>query len=239
MEFNLTPIGIVRSCYKEKFGVPRQPGLVTAAEAFLELSPPYDREEALRGLESFSHAWVLFIFHQALQRQWKPMVRPPRLGGNRRLGVFATRSPFRPNPVGLSAVELGAIERRGGRLRIQLIGADLVDGTPVLDIKPYVPYADSIATARGGYADGAPTTNCEVVFESTAEKALEPLPDAAKLRELIIQVLRQDPRPAYRDNGDEAREYGMHLYDVNVRWRHEGGCIRVLGIVASHDNTEK
>ncbi len=226
----LSPIGIVHSCFKEKFGIPRQPGLVPAAGATLELLPPYDREEALRGLEQFSHAWIIFLFHQAIQKQWKPMVRPPRLGGNQRLGVFATRSPFRPNPLGLSAVELGVIERVDGRLQIHLGGADLVEGTPVLDIKPYVPYADSIPAARGGFADQAPEAALSVVFEPDAETVLTQLGDSGRLRELIRQVLRQDPRPAYRDARDEQREYGMHLHDFNIRWRHDGDLVRVLAI---------
>ncbi len=224
------PIGIIHSCFKEKFGVPRQSGLVPAAEASLELLPPYDREEALRGLEDFSHVWLLFVFHQATGGNWQPTVRPPRLGGNRRLGVFATRSPFRPNPIGLSAVELGPIERADGRLRIQLRGADLVDGTPVLDIKPYIPYADSIPSARGGFADQAPAATLCVDFTADAEAILQGRDDAAPLRELIVQVLGQDPRPAYRQVDDGQRLYGMRLYDIDVRWRIEGGLARVVAI---------
>jgi tRNA (adenine37-N6)-methyltransferase len=134
-----TPIGIVHSPFKEKFGVPRQPGIATAARATLELLPPYDREEALEGLSGFSHVWLVFVFHATAAQGWQPSVRPPRLGGNVRVGVFASRSMFRPNPIGLSVVELEGYGREDGRLVLHVKGADLIDGTPVLDIKPYIP----------------------------------------------------------------------------------------------------
>ena len=138
----LTPIGTIESCFKEKFGVPRQPGLAPAARASLILQPPYNRPEALAGLEAFSHIWLVYLFHAIEKGKWKPTVRPPRLGGNRRTGVFATRSNFRPNPIGLSAVKLENIVTRGPDIRLELSGVDLLDGTPVLDIKPYIDGVD-------------------------------------------------------------------------------------------------
>ena len=163
--FTFAPIGVIHSCFKEKFGIPRQPGLVPAARAVLELLPPYNRAEAVRGLEGFSHIWVSFVFHACLDAPWKPTVRPPRLGGNRRLGVFATRSTHRPNPIGLSAVELERIETGPGRVLLHLKGADLMDGTPVLDIKPYLPYSDVIPGATGGFAAEAPARSVRGEFQ--------------------------------------------------------------------------
>jgi tRNA-Thr(GGU) m(6)t(6)A37 methyltransferase TsaA len=216
----MQPIGTIHSPFKEKFGIPRQAGLAPAARATLELLPPYDQEAALAGLDGFTHLWLLFVFHLN-DHCWRPTVRPPRLGGNTRTGVFATRSPFRPNPLGLSAVQLLHYGRERGRLLIHLAGADLADGTPVLDIKPYVPYADSIPTARGGYAAQTPPAPFTVVFTDHAESALSAreaeLPD---LRELIRQLLTADPRPAYRgEDLDGERRYGMRLYDFDLRWR--------------------
>ena len=230
MTIELQPIGIIHSCFKEKFGIPRQAGLVREATATLELLPPWDREEALRGLEGFSHVWILFLFHGVAQQGWRPMVRPPRLGGNKRIGVFASRSPFRPNPIGLSAVELGAIERRDGRLLLELRGVDLLDGTPVLDIKPYVPYADSIPDARGGFAGQAPGAGIEVLFSAEAEHFLSALGDGQRLQRLIVQLLEQDPRPAYLEGGSRRTEFGMRLFDYNIRWSFRGATATVISI---------
>ena len=148
MKYTFQPIGIIHSCFREKFGIPRQPGLVTAAEGRLEILPPYNRAEAFRTLQDYSHLWLVFVFHAALRQHWSATVRPPRLGGNQRVGVFATRSPYRPNPLGLSRVELRAIDYSGQGVNLLLGGIDLLDQTPVLDIKPYLPsyYAISDAT---------------------------------------------------------------------------------------------
>ena len=155
MRYSFDPIGIVHSPFKEKFGIPRQPGLVPEAKARLEVLPPYDRSEAFCGLEDFSHIWVTFVFHEAICTRWQPTVRPPRLGGNRRIGVFSSRSPFRPNPIGMSVVALEGISNIEGKIELQLAGVDLLDGTPVLDIKPYIPYADSLPDARSGFVPWA------------------------------------------------------------------------------------
>lgn len=228
MHFAFEPIGIIHSCFKEKFGIPRQPGLVTEARATLELLPPYNREEAVRGLEGFSHLWVVFVFHASMQEKWKPTVRPPRLGGNRRLGVFATRSPVRPNPIGLSVVTLEKIVCEAGRVELRLKGIDLLDGTPVLDIKPYVPYVDSIPDASGGFADEAPAAAFEIGFSPEALHACQAHPG---LETLIRQVLAQDPRPAYYGKGGGRQSFGMKLADCDVKWEIVDGAVRVTGIV--------
>ncbi|MEA3298811.1 MAG: tRNA (N6-threonylcarbamoyladenosine(37)-N6)-methyltransferase TrmO [Pseudomonadota bacterium] len=221
--FRFEPIGIVHSPYRDKFAVPRQPGLVPAARGELHLLGDCNRGETLEGLGGFSHLWLTFVFHRVLGQGWKPRVRPPRLGGNRRVGVFASRSPFRPNPIGLSAVRLDGIEERGGQWLLHLGGIDLVDGTPILDIKPYLPYADAIANARGGFADGSPPA-VAVTFSDASRGALAALADRHPgLGELITQVLAQQPQPAYRGAGE--RVYGMALYDLDIRWIvHPHGC---------------
>ena len=215
-----TPIGMIHSCFPEKFGIPRQPGLVNAARASLEVWPPYDQDEAFSGLSAFSHLWIVFVFHGNPAWRWRPTVRPPRLGGNRRTGVFATRSGFRPNPIGISAVALDAIHRKAGRLLLELSGIDLLDQTPVLDIKPYLPYADMIPEAVGGFADGRPPeTERPVVFSVAAQEACVRLERVHPgFVDLLEQVLRADPRPAYADRQATRTEFGLRLYDVNVRW---------------------
>lgn len=224
-----TPIGIVHSPYREKFGVPRQSGLVEGAISTIEFIPPFDRAEALRGLEQLSHVWVLFLFHQTMREQWKPTVRPPRLGGNERMGVFATRSPFRPNPIGLSSARLLGIDHNDSRLLLKLAGLDLVEGTPVLDIKPYLAYTDSHVDADSGYASNPPTL-LNVVWSDDALRAARTYEDKhTGFTQLVEQVLAQDPRPAYVSD-DQQREYGMQLYDANIRWKLAGNDIEVLSI---------
>lgn len=244
--FTFTPIGVIHSCFKEKFGIPRQPGVASEARATLELFPPFGCREALLELEGFSHLWLVFVFHQALRKggehkggehkkaevaaqDWRPTVRPPRLGGNRRIGVFASRSPFRPNPLGLSAVALEGIENRDGRFYLHLRGADLLEGTPVLDIKPYLPYADALPEAQAGYAGEPPAAQVAVRFApGVAEQvAVHEAGDYPGLKRLIEQVLGQDPRPAYyaqreaaeNTDADRARQFGMRLYEFDLQWR--------------------
>ncbi|MDD5330739.1 MAG: tRNA (N6-threonylcarbamoyladenosine(37)-N6)-methyltransferase TrmO [Sulfuricella sp.] len=226
--FTFEPVGVIHSCFKEKFGIPRQPGLVPEARAVLELLPPYNRAEAVRGLEGFSHVWLTFVFHACFGAPWKPTVRPPRLGGNRRLGVFATRSTHRPNPIGLSALELERIEASPGRVLLHLKGVDLLDGTPVLDIKPYLPYSDSLPAATGGFADTAPAAPFEVVF---GQGALDGCAGQPEMAALIRGVLAQDPRPAYYAKGDGKRDFGMKLGDFDVKWEVDGDAVRVIDIV--------
>lgn len=222
-DFNFSPIGYIRSCFKEKFGTPRQPGLVPDAVAVLEIESPYQSSEAFRELESFSHIWLLFVFHQCLGTTWRPTVRPPRLGGNQRVGVFASRSGFRPNPIGQSAVELIDVDTASNRLALHLKGVDLVDGTPVLDIKPYLPYADSRPHARSGYAPQRPTARFKVCFTDKAEKTCATLARGkhAQLKQLIIDLLAMDPRPGYA-NETTNRLYGMRLWDFDIKFSLSG-----------------
>jgi tRNA (adenine37-N6)-methyltransferase len=221
MDFTFTAIGIIHSCFKERFGIPRQPGLAPLARATLELLPPYNNPAAVDGLEASSHIWVQFVFHGNTRQVWKPKVKAPRLGGNKSLGVFATRSPLRPVPIGLSVVKLEAIEFAQGKLLLHLSGTDLLDGTPVLDIKPYVPYVDKVSDAVNTFAPEPPAF-------IDVEIALEPLTFCVEyqqktgidLAELIRQILRQDPRPPYQKL-DENRVYGMKLFDMNLCWRYK------------------
>jgi tRNA-Thr(GGU) m(6)t(6)A37 methyltransferase TsaA len=231
------PVGVVHSPFREKFGIPRQPGLVPEARAVLVLQPPFDRPEAVEGLEGFSHLWLIYRFHAVSAERGRLSVRPPRLGGNRRLGVFATRSPFRPNPLGLSAVRLDRIEVVSGRVRLRLSGVDLLHGTPVLDIKPYVPYADSLPDARAGFAAGPPPACLAVRFAPEAERVLARRADGGELRRLIRGVLSLDPRPAYRagEAGEPGRVHGMRLDDLDVRWRVEAATAVVEALVPCRD----
>lgn len=225
--FNLNPIGTIHSCYGEKFGIPRQPGLVASATATLELLPPFNTPDALRGIDGFSHLWILFLFHQSAGHPWKATVRPPRLGGNERVGVFASRSNFRPNPIGLSVVELLAVDGT----ELHLGGGDFLDGTPVLDIKPYIPYADRIPTATGAFADHPPKPVNTVGFSEAAERAIETLEneDRPALRQLIADLLTYNPRPAYQAN-DPDRVFGTRLFDLEVQWNQSDHVVHVLKV---------
>lgn len=224
-KYTIDAIGWISSPFTQKFAVPRQPGLVTAAEATIILNPPYAQPDMLRGLSEFSHLWVSFLFHQNIAQGWQPLVRPPRLGGNEKLGVYATRSSFRPNHIGLSAVKIEAIEANADTCSIRVSGADWVHGTPVIDIKPYLPYSDQISGATGGFAAAAPTL-LDTEFSATAVQQIQQLTAAfptryPQLTDLIRQVLAQDPRPAYHRQSAPEREYGMALWDLNIRWRVE------------------
>ena len=228
MAYSVEPIGFVRSCFKEKFAIPRQPQLAPAARGVLELLPPFDQGEAVQGLEQVSHVWLLFMFHEALEDKPRLKVRPPRLGGNQSIGVFATRATHRPNGIGQSVVRLDKVE--GARLHLS--GIDLLDGTPVLDIKPYVPYADNVPGASNAIASAAPALIAVQWQEAGLAQART---HAARLGqplvELIEQCLAQDPRPAYQKPAPE-REYGARFWDVDVRWHYpQPNLIRVLEVV--------
>lgn len=218
--FSVEQIGVIRSPYKEKFAVPRQPGLVKSCGGELHLIPPYNQPDAVRGLEAFSHLWVLFIFHQTMEGGWRPTVRPPRLGGNARMGVFATRSTFRPNPIGMSLVELKGIRCQKESVVLELGSLDLVDGTPVVDIKPYLPFAEALLEAKASYAQLAPQATMPVYFAAALQAQLQQLENRyPRLREFIVEVLAQDPRPAYRKEEGAGKTYAVWLLDFNVRWR--------------------
>ncbi len=218
-------IARVHSDFPSKFGVPRQSGLVEDLTSTLVFEPEFRSEDALRGLEGFSHLWLVWVFHQAAQRDWSPTVRPPRLGGNARMGVFATRSPFRPNPIALSAVRLDGVERTeawGTVLRLR--GADLVDGTPVLDVKPYLPYADCVPDALGGFA-AAPAAPALAV--DIPPDLLERVPP--ERRRALLGVLAQDPRPRYQKDPD--RVYGFGFAGLEVRFSVADGVLTVREIL--------
>ncbi len=210
--FTVKTIAYIHSDFKEKFGIPRQSGRAPSLLAEIHFLPAYQNEEALRGIEGFSHLWLLFDFSLAHREEWSPTVRPPRLGGNQRVGVFASRSPFRPNPIGLSCVKLEGIEKRKGEGCVLLVsGADLLDGTPILDIKPYLPFADCIAEATGGYADGQKEYRLTVDFSPAL---LEKIPQ--EKRAGLLECLADDPRPSYQD--DPTRVYGMRFGSYEIKF---------------------
>ena len=231
MSFSFEPIGVIHSCFKEKFGVPRQPGLVQSARAELELFPPYNRAEAWAGVEAYSHLWINFVFHHCIRDEPNLTVRPPRLGGNRKLGVFATRATFRPNPLGLSVVALERVESVADKITLHLRGVDLVEGTPVLDVKPYIPYVDSIPQATAGFAQTAPGREFEVVFSEEASAGLARHGRRwPELVQLIEEVISLDPRPAYFKRSERDKPFAVRLFDLKIRWRIEGGVAVVTAI---------
>ncbi|WP_339725483.1 tRNA (N6-threonylcarbamoyladenosine(37)-N6)-methyltransferase TrmO [uncultured Paraglaciecola sp.] len=219
MSITIHPIGTIRTPYKEKFAIPRQPGLAKSAMGEISFSKECNDPNYLRGIEQFSHLWLLFHFHQTADKGHTPLVRPPRLGGNHKLGVFATRSTFRPNAMGMSVVEFAGVSYQNKQLILTVRGIDLLDGTPILDIKPYVPYADSIPNASGGMAQHSPELMA-VIFSEQANKQVQKFaPNYPQLHSLILEVLSQDPRPAYHQNSHPDKTYGMTLYDLNIQWQ--------------------
>ena len=217
-------IAHIRSDFSTKFGIPRQSGLVEELEAAVVFEPEYRNEAALRGLEGFSHLWLIWEFSQAKRESWSPTVRPPRLGGNRRLGVFATRSPFRPNPIGLSCVRLLGVDLHtpDGPV-IRVAGADLMDGTPIYDVKPYLPYADCKPEALGGFAAQPKQASLTVDFP---EELLALVPE--RKRQALRGVLAQDPSPSYQE--DPQRVYGMTFGGLEVKFRVEGDRLTVCQV---------
>lgn len=216
------PVAILRTPFAEKFGVPRQSGLVAEAIGRVEFLPEFDRSDFVRGLDSFSHVWLVTAFHQSPPWDGRATVRPPRLGGNERLGIFATRSPNRPNPIGLSLVRLVAVETEP-RVQLVVSGIDAVDGTPVLDIKPYLPWCEAVMDATAGWAGDAPARLPEsavVVPDPIRSRILAGDDGDAALR-LIVNLLRFALQPAYHEPG-EGRYYGMTVAGWNVRWKHDG-----------------
>ena len=224
MEHTMQVIARIRSEFPTKFGIPRQSGLVPETCATIVFEPEYRSADALRGIEGFSHLWLIWEFSEAIRKDWSPTVRPPRLGGNTRLGVFATRSPFRPNPIGLSCVRLKAVRKTEHEGTVLLVsGADLMDGTPIFDIKPYLPYADAHPEASGGFTDAAPRRTLTVDIPAAL---LQPVP--LEQRAALRGVLAQDPRPTYQN--DPARVYGMTFAGLEVRFRVDGGVLHVVEI---------
>lgn len=224
MQIPMTIIARMESDFTTKFGIPRQSGLVQELHSTIVFEPEYRNSDALRGLQDYSHLWIIWQFSEAVRDEWSPTVRPPRLGGNTRMGVFATRSPFRPNAIGLSCVKILSIENRKdlGPV-IHVAGADLLSGTPILDIKPYIPYADCHPEASGGFTDSAHDFLLEV---QCPEHLLEIFPQDK--RDALIGVLSHDPRPSYQK--DCSRIYGLDFSCFNIRFRVEENKLIVLDI---------
>ena len=233
-ELTLPMIGYMRSPYKEKFGIPRQPNLVQV-ESYIEMLAPYNDLLAFEGIEEFSHLWIIWQFHDNKNQQdkekFRPQVRPPRLGGNKKIGVFATRSMYRPAPIGLSVVKLKSVEKHASTIRVYLEGSDLLDGTPILDIKPYIQYSDAVINAKSGYAQNEPTRKV-VQWNEQAELIKQKLLEAKKINPQYIneleQVLSLDPRPAYQH--DEARVYGMRFGAFNIQFNCHQDAIYIQNI---------
>lgn len=223
-DIHINIIARIHTDFSSKFGVPRQSGLVPELKARVIFEPEYRAAEAVRGLEDFSHIWLIWQFSEAVRDTWSPTVRPPRLGGNRRMGVFATRSPFRPNNLALSCVRLESVEPGGGPGPVlHVAGADLMDGTPIVDIKPYIPYADCRPEATGGFTDAVPRERLRVVMPDALAAALP-----EDKRSALIGVLESDPRPSYQS--DPERVYGFGFAGREVRFSVDGGVLTVLSI---------
>lgn len=223
-EILMRAIAHIQSDFPEKFGIPRQSGIIDELQAAVVFEPEYRNFDAFRGLEGYSHLWLLWQFSECAEKPWSPTVRPPRLGGNKRMGVFATRSPFRPNSIGLSCVRLVKIDYTAQNAPVLYVaGADLMNGTPILDIKPYLPYADSIPNATGGFALQSKEDILKVDFP---ENLLLKVPE--EKRTALLRVLAQDPRPAYQ--ADSARVYGFSFAGVTVKFTVENGILTVRGV---------
>ena len=223
-ELLIRPIAHIHCDFKEKFGIPRQSGLIDSARAKIVFLPEYRNPDALRGLDGYTHLWLLWQFSEAVRSEWSPTVRPPRLGGNKRMGVFASRSPFRPNPIGLSSVKIVSIDLNTSKGPIiEVAGADLLDGTPIYDIKPYLAYTDSHPDAASGFAltSDAPKLDVEI-----SEEILEKTP--ADLHQSIIDILAEDPRPGYQD--DPSRIYTMQYATLEICFKVEGSTLTVTEI---------
>ena len=230
MEYTIKAIARIRSDFPTKFGIPRQAGIVEELEARSGFGPEYRNPDALRGLEGFSHIWLIWQFSQAVREDWSPTVRPPRLGGNTRMGVFATRSPFRPNALGLSCVRLLGIEDTEEGRTLLVAGADLMDGTPIYDIKPYIRYSDSHPDARSGYTDNVEWKEAEVIFPEHLEEKFRVLGRASEEDISVLKkVLAQKPVPRYQH--DPEKVYGMPYKGCDIRFRVSGGTVEVVDVV--------
>lgn len=222
--FELAPIGFVHSPYQQKFGIPRQPSLAPDVKSTIELIPPYDHRDCTRGLEEFDYIWLQFIFHDNQQEGWAPLVRPPRLGGSKKKGVFATRSPHRPNPIGLSLVQLKEIIY-GSNTSLVISGADLLNETPILDIKPYLPFVEAKPNAKTGFVDKAPE-KLNVIWSELAQQQLHTLEHSEELFLIAQQSLSQDPRPAFHE--DNCKEYGTMIQNINIKFRIIDKTVHIL-----------
>ena len=228
-EITFKVIARIKSDFPDKFGIPRQSGLLKTLKSTVVFEPEFRNADALRGLEGFSHLWLMWIFSENVRDTWKPTVRPPRLGGNTRLGVFATRSSFRPNPLAMSCVKIESVNLVGeGAPSITVSGADLMDGTPIVDIKPYLPYADSVPEATGGFAEAVRFKKLEVEFAAEAQAAFDAdFPESKKAA--LVELLSEDPRPAYQKDAD--RVYGFRFADFEIRFKVQGDHLTVVAIL--------
>tara|TARA_R110001592_G_scaffold59905_4_gene182052 strand:- start:3501 stop:4214 length:714 start_codon:yes stop_codon:yes gene_type:complete len=228
---SIKPIGIVHSPFKEKFGIPRQASLIKSCSATIELYKPYCNPDSVKGLSEFSDIWLIFGFHQNNKHEWRPLVRPPRLGGNEKIGVFASRSPFRPNGLGLSRVKLREVIVKDNKTSLCIACPDIVDGTPIYDIKPYIHYADSNNQALCGFAQEAPSTDISVIFNPAVLLEIKNLETSKyeNLQEIIIEILKQDPGPAYTDK-TTIKRYGFRLFDLNIVWVQTENLITVIQV---------
>ena len=224
-DIHLSPIGVIHSPFREKFGIPRQAGLISAAKGHVALIGSWNQPDALRGIEDFSHLWLLWLARHHREGNWKTTVRPPRLGGNVRVGVFASRSIFRPNAIGQSLVRLEKVIAAPGDCRLEVSGLDVLDGTPLLDIKPFLPWADAPADARGGFAAQPPKRRLAIAYTPEAEAAASSLP--AGERDLLEAAIACDPRPAYHD---DRRPYRLRISDYEAEFMVENHVAKVIRV---------
>ena len=217
-------IARIKNDFKEKFGIPRQSGIADEAVSRIVFESEYRNPDALRGIEGYSHLWLIWQFSEAVSESFSPTVRPPRLGGNRRIGVFASRAPYRPNPIGLSSVRLLGIEKSESEGHVLLVGgADLLDGTPIYDIKPYLAYTDSHPDAKGGFSDAVREYSLAVSFP---EELMSRVPEGK--RSTLVRILKEDPRPSYKEDGE--REYGFRFAELEVFFKVKDGTLYVTEI---------
>lgn len=217
-------IAKIHNDFKEKFGIPRQSGLSGELKSKIVFEPEYRNPDALRGINGYSHLWLIWQFSEAIREDWSPTVRPPRLGGNKRVGVFATRAPYRPNPIGLSSVKLEAVDQTSDEGIVLIVsGADLLDGTPIYDIKPYLAYVDSHPDATDGFAEKVRDYALNVVFCKDLLSKID-----ISRRKSLIQILEQDPRPSYQN--DPEREYGMKFADYEIFFKVDGDTLTVTRV---------
>lgn len=237
--YSFEPIGFMKTAFTEKFGIPRQSMMVTAAQGILKLNPNPDFHLALKHLEKFSHIWIVYVFHQHMEKGWRPTIRPPRIDAPRKVGVFASRSPHRPNPIGMSAVILDRIdlEARGG-IEIHLSGVDIMNGTPVLDIKPYLPFADSLPEANGGWAQ-AEITKYNVSFSLECLRLISLLTEYPGFKMLVTQMLEWDPRPTSQRRAmpidaeeNEGMIFAFRILNQDVKWQIRAKEIFVIELIS-------
>ncbi len=228
----LQKIAVVESPFREKFGIPRQPGLCPHIPGVITILPPFNKIDAFRGLEESSHIWVLFMFHHSSTQEWQPLVRPPKLGGKIRKGVFATRSPFRPNRIGQSVVKFEGQETAKNKILLHISGHDFLDGTPVIDIKPYIPYSDQIEAATSNYSLLEDERKCKIVFSQQAldQCILWNQNNKGDLQLMLSEILEQDPRPGYHKETQPTRDYRFRLFDLEIQFTSKNNLLTVTNI---------